>query len=183
MKYSIVYADPAWHYRDKASAGARGAEFKYPVMTVDEVMALPVKEHVADDAFLFLWTTWPILPEIFEKGLFEAWGFSYRTVGFIWIKTNPSSPGLFTGMGHWSRSNSEPCLLGIRGRPSRFSAGVHSVIMSPVREHSRKPDEARKRIVRLCGDLPRLELFARQRAEGWDAWGNEIKSDIIMQST
>lgn len=201
-RYNVIYADPPWTYTDKAAAGKRGAEFKYPCMTLDDIKALPVPEIAAADAVLFLWVTWPLLVEGIET--LQVWGFKYKTVGFVWIKlvrrverminslvnvvrfatgSNEAIENfvrefieriLFMGMGNWTRSNSEVCLMGIRGKPKRISAGVRQVIMSPIQEHSRKPDETRDRIVQLMGDVPRIELFARQTAPGWDAWGNEV---------
>lgn len=103
----------------------------------------------------------------------EAWGFTYKTVAFNWVKQNKTGAGLFWGLGNWTRSNSEICLLAVKGKPKRMSASVHSVILSPVQQHSRKPAEARDRIVELMGDLPRIELFAREAAPGWDAWGDK----------
>ena len=103
----------------------------------------------------------------------EAWGFTYKTVAFNWVKQNKTGAGLFWGLGNWTRSNSEICLLAVKGKPKRMSASVHSVILSPVQQHSRKPAETRDRIVELMGDLPRIELFAREAAPGWDAWGDE----------
>lgn len=104
------------------------------------------------------------------KGQFLA---CYKTVAFNWVKQNKTGAGLFWGLGNWTRSNSEICLLAVKGKPKRMSASVHSVILSPVQQHSRKPAETRDRIVELMGDLPRIELFAREAAPGWDAWGNE----------
>lgn len=116
--------------------------------------------------------------------LIEAWGFKYKTIAFNWIKQNKSGAGLFWGLGNWTRSNSEICLLAIRGKPKRISAAVHSVVMAPVQKHSQKPDEVRERIVKLVGDVPRIELFARAAAPGWDCWGNEApqnNTEIIKQ--
>lgn len=169
--YNVVYADPAWSYRDKALAGKRGAGCKYDVMGEDDIANLPVKDLAADDCVLFMWVTMPKLPDCFK--IIKAWGFEYKTCAFTWVKQNKKSDSLFWGMGNWTRANAEICLLATKGKPKRVSARVHSVIMSHIQEHSRKPDEARKRIVELCGDIPRVELFARQAAEGWDCWGNE----------
>lgn len=105
--------------------------------------------------------------------LIEAWGFQYKTIAFNWIKQNKSGNGLFWGLGNYTRSNSEICLLATKGKPKRVSAAVHSVVISPIERHSKKPDEVRDRIVELMGDLPRIELFARSGADGWDCWGNE----------
>lgn len=109
--------------------------------------------------------------------LIEAWGFTYKTIAFNWIKQNKKSPSLFWGLGNWTRSNSEICLLATKGNPKRVSAAVHSVVMTPIQRHSQKPDEVRDRIVELMGDLPRIELFARETAPGWDAWGNEVPQE------
>lgn len=112
-----------------------------------------------------------MLPEALQ--VIEAWGFQYKTIAFNWIKQNKSGAGLFWGLGNWTRSNSEICLLAVRGKPKRVSAAVHSVILSPIQQHSRKPEETRDRTVKLMGDIPRIELFARQATPGWDIWGNE----------
>lgn len=153
-------------------AGNRGAGCKYQVMTTDDICNLPIKSIADDDCVLFMWVTMPKLNECFK--VIQAWGFKYKTCAFTWIKQNRKSDNLFWGMGRWTRANAELCLLATRGNPKRISAAVHSVIISHTREHSRKPDEARDRIVRLCGDVPRVELFARQKVDGWDCWGNEI---------
>lgn len=108
----------------------------------------------------------------------EAWGFEYKTCAFVWIKKNRKSNTNFWGMGAYTRANAEICLLGVTPgfKPAAQikSHAVHQVIEFPVEEHSKKPEETRRRIVELLGDVPRIELFARQRSPGWDAWGNEI---------
>lgn len=124
----------------------------------------------------FLWATFPQLPEALR--LIQAWGFTYKSVAFVWLKQNRKSPGWFYGLGFWTRGNAEVCLLATRGHPKRQAANVHQFIISPVREHSRKPEEAREKIVALMGDLPRVELFARQSPPGWDVWGNEVEPTI-----
>ena len=171
-KYSIIYADPGWQYKDKANAGKRGAEHKYKCMSVQDICDLPVKDITAENAILFLWVTKPFIFEA-EK-VIKAWGFEYKTNGFTWIKKNKIADSFFWGMGNWTRSNPEDCLLAVKGKPKRLSAKVHSVVYSPIRAHSQKPDEVRDKIVQLVGDLPRIELFSRQRAPGWDRWGNEV---------
>lgn len=167
--YTIILADPPWQYRDTANAGKRGAVWKYPVMTDKDIMALPVASLAAKDSALFLWGTWPKLRESLE--VVHAWGFTYKTLAFDWVKLNPKAGTPFWGMGRWTRANSEYVLLATRGKPQRVSAAVHSLVMAPVGAHSAKPDLVRQNIVTLCGDVPRIELFARQRAEGWHAWG------------
>ncbi|MCI7207799.1 MAG: MT-A70 family methyltransferase [Clostridium sp.] len=171
-KYNIIYADPPWSYKDKALAGNRGACCKYDVMTIEDIENLPIKDISASDCILFMWVTMPFLKDCFD--VIKSWGFKYKTCAFTWIKQNKKSNSLFWGMGSWTRANAELCLIATKGKPKRQSAKVHSVIMSKIREHSRKPDETRDRIVELCGDIPRIELFARQSVDGWDCWGNEV---------
>jgi len=142
-------------------------------MSIEEIKNLPVSNLADDDCILFMWVTFPILPEVFS--IMEAWGFRYATVGFNWVKRQKKGDGWFFGLGNWTRSNSELCLIGIKGHPVRQSASVSQVIDTPIEEHSKKPDCVRDKIVELCGDIPRIELFARQKAEGWDVWGNEVK--------
>lgn len=96
----------------------------------------------------------------------------------MWIKQNKKTPTLFWGMGYWTRANAELCIIATKGSPKRQSKSVHQVILSPVEEHSKKPEEARKRIVELMGDVPRIELFAREHSPGWDVWGNEVSESI-----
>lgn len=171
-KYNIIYADPPWDYRDKARSGKRGAEFKYPCMKTEDICRLPVQTIASEHCILFLWSTMPQIPEALK--VIEAWGFKYKTVAFTWIKTNKKSPGFFFGMGGWTRANAEIVLLATRGKPKRINAGVHSVVISRVMNHSEKPGEVRSRIGALMGDLPRIELFAREQTPGWDVWGNEV---------
>jgi N6-adenosine-specific RNA methylase IME4 len=176
--YSIIYADPPWSYADKA-LNRGGAERHYRTMSEQQIAALPIGTIAAKDAALFMWATFPKLREALAT--MDAWGFDYKTLAFTWIKTNRIAPSLFWGMGRWTRSNAEIVLLGTRGKPKRASAAVHSVISAPVGKHSAKPGEARDRIVQLMGDVPRVELFARERAAGWDAWGNEIDDpDLVI---
>ena len=179
MKYNIIYADPPWKFKTYSEKGLkRSAENHYNTMELSDIQALPVSNLAADDCVLFMWTTVPFLQESFS--VIESWGFKYKTTAFVWIKKNRKSDSLFWGMGHWTRANAELCLLATRGNPSRLSAAVHQVIISRIEKHSKKPDETRERIVKLMGDLPRVELFARQKTEGWDVWGNEVDCDIEL---
>lgn len=169
--YQIIYADPPWLYNDKCNAGQRGAEFKYSCMGLDALCQLPVASLAAPNCVLFMWVTAPTLPDALTLG--KAWGFRYKTKGFCWVKTNKDG-SIYKGMGHYTRSNTEDCLIFTNGKlPARQDKGISQVIMAPRREHSRKPDEAHKRIEQLYGDLPRIELFARTQVPGWDAWGNQ----------
>lgn len=173
-KYSIVYADPPWKYKawNGVGEGLRTAENHYPCMNLVDIKSLPVARICNKDCILFLWVTFPCLKEGLE--LMESWGFKYKTCAFNWVKQNKKSDTLFWGLGYWTRANSEICLIGTKGHPKRESKSVHQVVISRVQQHSKKPDEVRDRIVELCGDLPRVELFARNRVPGWDCWGNEV---------
>lgn len=178
-QYNIIYADPPWSYRVWSDKGTgRSAEKHYPTMTLSQIAKLPVEKIAAKNAILFLWVTFPSLQEAFS--IISAWGFTYKTVAFVWVKQNKKTPTLFWGMGYWTRSNVELCLLATKGQPKRISANVHQVILAPVMEHSRKPAEVRDRIIALVGDLPRVELFARQVTPGWDVWGNEVPCSAEM---
>ena len=149
-------------------------------MTIKDICELPISNISAKDSILFLWATFPQLPEALK--VIKAWGFKYKSVAFVWLKQNKKSPSWFYGLGFWTRGNAEVCLLATKGSPKRQSNKVHQFIISPIREHSRKPDEAREKIVELMGDVPRVELFAREKTEGWDVFGNEVESDIILSS-
>ena len=170
-KYNIIYADPAWHY-DKRNEGNRNVQNKYNTLSFEDIYNLPVQQISAEDCVLFLWITYPKLLDCVKT--IESWGFVYKTCAFSWIKKNKKSDSLFIGMGNWTRANNEICLLATKGKPKRVSASVRQTIISPIEGHSKKPDCVRDRIVELCGDLPRIELFAREKTEGWDAWGNEV---------
>lgn len=178
MKYQIIYADPPWNYNDKALAGKRGASFKYSTLDTNRICALPIQNIAANNCVLFMWATFPMLPDAFM--VMKAWGFEYKTVAFVWTKTNKKADTDFFGMGNWTRANAEVVLLGIKDKPKRISASVRQIVRSPIMRHSEKPNEVRERIVKLMGNLPRIELFAREKKEGWDVWGNEVDSDINL---
>lgn len=171
-RYSVLLCDPPWQYSDK-SLHRGGAERHYPTMSVKEIVALNVEAIAAPDALLFLWVTAPFVARGVHTYVAERWGFELRTVAFTWAKTTANGNPA-TGMGHWTRSNAEQCFLGVRGNPKRANADVNSLIIAPRGKHSAKPPEVRDRIVRLAGDVPRIELFARGPVpKGWDSWGLE----------
>jgi N6-adenosine-specific RNA methylase IME4 len=178
-KYQIIYADPAWSYQNSKVPQA-GVDAQYKTMSLEDIKNLPVQEIADDNCVLFMWVTFPMLLEGLE--VINSWGFKYKTLGFSWIKTNPKNGKPFFGVGYYAKSNCEVCLMATKGKvhPMVISNMVSSCIISRRREHSRKPDEVRNKIVELFGDLPRVELFARQKVEGWDVWGNEVDSDIII---
>lgn len=178
-KYGVIYCDPPWAYKVWSKKGlGRSAENHYPTMDIEDIRTLPVGDLADKDCALFMWVTFPCLKE--GLSVLESWGFTYKTVAFVWVKQNRKSDGLFWGLGYWTRANAELCILATKGSPRRVSAGIHQVILSHVEEHSKKPQEARDRIVRLMGEVPRIELFARTKTEGWDVWGNEVECDISM---
>lgn len=187
--YKCIAADPPWHFRARTAlqvgnwTSRRDAEKHYPVMALENITAMPVKSVAAADEHLFIWTTGPCLRQTFD--VIDAWGFRYSGVAFTWVKLKRSHDerqlcalpiaerDLHVGLGLTTRKNAEFCLLARRGSARRVARDVREIILAPVREHSRKPDEFFARVERYC-EGPRLELFARQRRPGWDAFGNQI---------
>ena len=170
-KYNIIYADTPWTFKTWSKKGGIKSP-KYEVMTINDIKKLPIDNIADKDCVLFIWVTYPLLKEGLDT--IKQWNFHYKTCGFSWIKKNKKTDSLFWGLGYWTRANNEICLLATKGKPKRISRSVHQVVIDKIREHSRKPDCVRDRIVKLCGDLPRIELFAREKTEGWDVWGNEV---------
>ena len=180
-KYKIRYADPPWQYRVYSQKGqGRSAENHYHTMNIKDIMALPVDKIADKDCILFLWITFPCLKEGIE--VMERWGFKYKTCGFNWVKRNKKKNTYFMGLGFWTRSNSEVCLIGTKGQPKRVSKAVLQICDARIMEHSKKPAEIRERIVELCGELPRVELFARDKVKGWDSLGDEIDGKDIREA-
>lgn len=175
-KYSVIYADPPWKYGGgKNKHTFQGlASVHYNTMKTKDICALPVKNLSNDNCVLFLWVTPPQLTEGLK--VMDAWGFKYKTVGFTWTKHYASGKPFF-GLGWWTRSNAELCLIGTRGKIRREDNTISQIIQTGMLPHSKKPDEARERIEKLMGDLPRIELFARQTYPGWDCWGNEVSDE------
>lgn len=183
-KYSVIYADPPWSYRQHGTGPkSRGnAAQHYHTMSTEDICALPIRQIMrgggggGQGCALFMWATFPQIADALR--VMETWGFTYKTAAFVWVKKNRKSDTPFWGMGAYTRANAEICLLGVtpdfRASEQIKSHAVHQIIEAPVMEHSIKPDETRRRIVELLGDVPRIELFARQRVPGWDAWGDEI---------
>ena len=179
----VLLVDPPWHfkrYSEKKSALSvgRAPQDHYDTMTLAEMKRLPVRDLAGPNCVLLMWTTWPHLAQAMT--LTKAWGFTYKTCGFDWMKANVSTLDLFGGaidadmkMGYWTRSNTEPCLLATRGKPKRLDAGVRMGIIEPSRQHSRKPDVVYERIERLVAG-PYVELFARTPRKGWSQWGYDL---------
>lgn len=186
--FGVIYADPPWHFKTYNEKGRQRSPdwrpFKgspsihYDTMSAEDISTLPVAELAAEDCALFLWICWPLLIEAID--LIQAWNFTYKTCAFAWTKAHAGQVEMFQddmegqiGMGYWTRSNSEVCLLAVRGTPKRLSKSVRQTIIEPRRQHSRKPNCVYERIERLVAG-PYLELFARTRRPGWTSWGNEI---------
>jgi len=173
-KYNIIYADPPWKYWE---GGYKNQQQHYGTLDLSiikemkDINGRTIQDIQADECVLFLWATFPYIEEALE--VIKNWGFDYSTVVFVWFKTTKSGKPFF-GLGRWTRSNVEVCLLGRKGSIPRQDASISQIIISPVEEHSKKPDIVRDKIVQLIGELPRIELFARQKTEGWDVWGKEV---------
>ncbi|NOR27520.1 MAG: adenine methyltransferase [Lutibacter sp.] len=185
MKYNIIYADPPWDYGNTKNHTGKFwgiAERNYDVMKLKDIKELPISRITHDNCYLFMWVTSPFL----EKGfsVIKEWGFKYATVGFVWVKMrNDMSEVRRDGLGKYTISNAEYCLIARKGKYHREARNVQQIVQAPKRKHSQKPDEVRDRIISLCGDLPRVELFARQATDGWDTWGNEVENNIILPGT
>ena len=184
--YRIIYADPPWSYNDKRT-GNGGASDHYITTSTSDLSQMDVASLAAKDSVLLMWATWPCLKDAFE--LFKAWGFQYKTCAFNWIKTYPKSVDkLVVGLGHHTRGNSEICLLGVRGKGvPRMNKAIQQIQIHPRGAHSAKPVAIREEIERLYGitpensaEFPRLEMFARYSAPGWDVFGNQAPGSILM---
>lgn len=177
-KYNIIYADPPWDFKNKRTGGnmSSGASFHYPTMSIKDICNLPINDIADENCVLFMWWVASQPKEAIE--LVESWGFTIKTMtGFNWVKLTKKGK-LFFGMGFWTRAVSECCLIAVKGKPKRINAGIRSVVMSTNEKHSKKPQIFRDEIVKLMGDIPRIELFARNKSDGWDVWGNEVENSI-----
>jgi len=178
-KYNIIYADPPWHYGSKSAVNnTTGRDIKplsehYKTMSLKEIKALSISNIAKDDSVCFMWVTDSHLNEALE--IFKAWGFKYKTIAFNWVKTT-SKGNYCKNVAPWTMKSSEICLLGTKGTMSKYKKAnnIESLVIAERTKHSKKPKEVRKRIELLFGDLPRIELFAREQTEGWDVWGNEV---------
>lgn len=175
MKFDVLYIDPPWQYKIYSKKGlGRSAENYYKTMNIDDICNLDINSIASDNSILFLWVTFPCLIEGIKA--MESWGFKYKTIGFNWVKTNKIKvDSWFWGLGFWTRANSEICLIATKGNPKRISKSVHSIVSSPIENHSKKPNIVRERIEELMGDnVKRIEIFAREKYDGWVSIGNEI---------
>lgn len=184
--FDVIEADPAWAFKTfKRNDAVPARRDPYRTMPLKDIIALPVKDVAAKNCHLFLWITGPLLVKAVHLEVMKAWGFKPSGMGFTWVKLKashnanqlrvlPTAEGdLFTGMGYTTRKNAEFCLIGRRGSPKRHAKDIREIILSPVREHSRKPDETFDRIERYGGECRRLTMFSRQERPGWVSWGNQ----------
>ncbi|MEY8001576.1 MT-A70 family methyltransferase [Clostridium sp. Mt-5] len=184
-KYQVIYTDPPWSYRQQGKTARGIAANHYSTMSTEDICNLPVRDIATDTSVLFIWSTFPNIREAFK--VIDAWDFIYKTAAFVWIKKNKRNKDTnFWGMGAYTRANAEVCLLAVsKGtKPGKqiLRHDIHQIIEAPVMLHSEKPREARDRIEMLFGDVPRIELFAREKALGWDALGYEIDEMDIRES-
>ena len=176
-KYQVILADPPWGFKNKNTGGSMssGAASHYGVMSVEDICAVPVSSIADENCALFMW--WVASQPGEALRVVDAWGFSLKTMtAFTWVKRTKNDKDFF-GMGFWTRQGSENCLLAIKGKPTRASASVRAVTYAKHLGHSAKPTIVHDKILELMGDVPRVELFARNRISGWDAWGDEVDSD------
>lgn len=186
--FGAILADPPWPFATWSPKGSgRSGEAHYGTMSHQDIENMPVLSLANPDAVLFLWVVQTQIPQAVK--LIDAWGFTFKSVAFSWVKGEglPMFPDDITtqiGMGMWTRSEFEQCWLATRGKPKRLDAGVRQVLLEKRREHSRKPDGIHDRIERLIAG-PYLELFARQKRQGWTTWGNQTDKfkPIVTSST
>ena len=186
-QYGVILADPPWHFEHQSWRETMppdqvryefGPGIHYPTMSLEDICGLDVASLAADNCALFLWFSWPHFLK--PVSVIEAWGFEYKTIAWVWAKLNKSGLGFKYGLGYYTHSNTEPCLLATKGRMIPIAKDVLSLIVTPIREHSRKPDEQYAKIERMYPDVPKLELFARRPRDGWDVWGNEVESTVEL---
>lgn len=179
MKYPVLLADPGWRFKNYSTIGeGRNPIAHYPCMSREQLLRYPIDEYAAPGCVLFLWVYEPLLPLGLE--VLDAWGFTFKTVGFYWIKRKKSvadedllDENFGMGQGYWTRGNPEQCWIATRGKhPPRRNKDVRKLIIAPRRQHSRKPEEQYERIERLVKG-PYCELFTRQTRSGWQAVGNQ----------
>ena len=176
-KFDIVYADPPWsHWGDANKMAAAGKH--YSLMDDDDLFRLPVKKLFKESGAAFIWATCPRLDLAIHT--IEKWGLHYRGVSFVWVKTRQDGK-IIGAQGippTATKPTTELCLLATtcrRGRPFKLlDSAVRQVVLAPRGRHSEKPHQIRNEIVKLYGDRPRIELFARQKSDGWSVWGNEV---------
>lgn len=177
-KYNIIYADPPWQYKSKECLAKKSIlngklNTHYPTMSIAEIKSLQVGKIADKNCLLFLWVVSPMLDDCID--VLKSWGFKYSTVGFVWHKGKPN-PGSYT------MSECEVCLVGKKGNIPypRGARNIRQFLSEKRTQHSSKPIEIKERITKMFPSSPRIELFSRQKTDGWDVWGNEVESDIDL---
>ena len=170
--YGVIMADPPWNFTTRSPKGhGKSPQRHYNCMPLADIMALPVADLAAPDCACFMWATAPMLPHAVQT--LSAWGFTFKSAG-AWAKQSSTGQAWAFGTGYVFRNACEFFLLGTRGAPKAQSRSVRNLVVAPVREHSRKPDQARADLEALYPG-PYLELFARTTMKGWRSWGNDTK--------
>lgn len=185
-KYKIIYADPPWSFGNRMYSSNKNDHHRaitraYPVMKTEDISSLPVGNIADEDCVLFIWTTDAHLPDSIE--VIKRWGFKFKSVAFYWLKKEMSGKQVCY-MGQWTMKNGEICLIATKGKMTKYlkSRKVRQLTEAPRdrKRHSGKPKAVREKIEIMFGDIPRIELFAREKTPGWDVWGNEVESDINL---
>lgn len=176
--YDVILADSPWRFDVWSNKGkAKAPERYYSVMSPEEIGKFIIPAN--DRSALFMWGVWPDLPG--ARRVMSDWGFTFLDVAWTWVKSRPSGNGLHIGLGYYTRANTEPCFVGVRGGFEIDFSLIPSFIFSPVREHSRKPDQQYTILNRAFPGARKLEMFARRSAPGWDVWGNEVESNVVIE--
>lgn len=173
-RYQIIYADPPWSYTENWGNGA--VHHHYDSMSISQLKALPVGALADDNCHLYLWVTNPFIQEGLD--LVKVWGFEYKQL-ITWVKTNKDGTTRM-GLGYYFRGVTEHCIFAVKGKLPRINKSIKNIVFAEFSKHSKKPDIFRDIIIAHSGDRERVELFARQKIEGWDSWGNEVESDIEL---
>jgi|TARA_R110001583_G_scaffold105219_3_gene252769 N6-adenosine-specific RNA methylase IME4 len=176
-KYNIIYADPPWQFSSRIHQENRGfthsLEKHYSTMTEQEICSIPIKNITDENCILFMWVTDSHLEQALK--VIAAWGFHYKTIGFTWVKHYASGSYCYNFSPYLLKST-EICLIATKGKLKEIKEknDIKGLVFAERTKHSKKPQEVRARIEQMCKDLPRIELFARQKTPGWDVWGNEV---------
>jgi len=186
QRFACAAMDMPWHWQARAATRnhhiSRSPQKHYPTMSIEAMRAIPMRDILLPDAHVFFWITGPLLIKGVHLDLFDAWGLRPSSLAFVWIKTKASfdmkllertpllENDLAMNLGLTPRQNAEFVVLGRRGNASRLSASVRQVIVSPQREHSRKPEEFYRRVQHYC-DGPRIDMFGGANRPGWTHWG------------
>jgi len=180
--YDVILADCPWNFKTYGKSDANTPQTNYPTMSLKDIEELPIKQMTAVNCVMFFWVVDWLKPSVCEK-IVNAWGFTYRTRAWVWVKAKPSGFGFHVGRGYYTQSNPEDCWLCVKGSMPVSSRSITSLIYSPVQEHSRKPEDQFRKIEALYPKQKyprRLELFSRRSHAGWDAFGNEVRDSIVL---